>query len=253
MRLRSKNLLGKHKMPILSQDSILRKVPAALNPKQILFIDGIRHAVEIIDLAYERLMETLTYAALHPPSSSQLPKVSTTAFLDAWAIVDAIDRFKMLYQQMPGISFEPKEQGVETLQEAAQPFRDLRNIADHLAQRADFVVARNGSALGILTWMTGFKVEPTTIWHCSLRPGTVREKPELNKEPFTAAFNWPTDQITLSAGGYEGNISEFLLHIERRIKHFEKELEREFSLPALASHGAASDVFIRKAYSPVIS
>ena len=40
---------------MLKQNSILRQVPAAINPKQALFIDGIRHAIEIIDLAYERL------------------------------------------------------------------------------------------------------------------------------------------------------------------------------------------------------
>ena len=66
---------------MLNKDSILRQVPVAINPKQALFIDGIRHAVEIIDLAYGRLRDTLTRTALNPPSSSELPKISAQAFL----------------------------------------------------------------------------------------------------------------------------------------------------------------------------
>ena len=37
---------------MLSDDSPLRRVPAVLEQKQALFIDGIRHAVEIMELAY---------------------------------------------------------------------------------------------------------------------------------------------------------------------------------------------------------
>ncbi len=139
---------------MLSDDSILRRIPAALEPKQALFVDGIRHAVEIMELAYGRLKETLTNIALDPPTSADLRKVGPHAFLDAWAMVDAVDRFRMLYQQMPGIKFGPPVPGIEPLKTVTQPFRDLRNVADHLSQRADFVVARGGAALGTLTWLT---------------------------------------------------------------------------------------------------
>lgn len=101
-------------------------------------MDGIRHAVEIIELAYIRLSETLTSAALNPPSSSELPKLLATALLDAWSIVDAIDRFRMLCLQIPGISFPyQQERKLTPLEEVAKPFRDLRIVADHLAQRSD--------------------------------------------------------------------------------------------------------------------
>ena len=96
-------------------------------------------------------------------------------------MVDAIDRFRMLYLQMPGISFPPPKAGVETLQEALTPFRDLRNVADHLAQRADFVVSRGGAALGTLSWLTGFKIDPITAWYCTLRPGTVAYATRISK------------------------------------------------------------------------
>ena len=235
---------------MLDKDSILRQVPAAINPKQALFIDGIRHAAEIIDLAYGRLCDTLTKTALNPPCSSDMPKISVHAFLDAWAMIDAIDRFRMLYQQMPGMSFSQPLEGVETLEEVLKPFRNLRNVADHLAQRADFVISRDGAALGTLSWLTGFKVDPVAAWYCTLRPGTLRKQPELRKEPFVSALDWPTDRVIIVAGGYEGNLSSVRPHIQVRIKHFECQLKKAFKKLNLHDSPTASDVFTRQAYSP---
>ena len=237
-------------MTMLNEDSILRQVPTAVNPKQALFIDGIRHAIEIIDLAYGRLRDTLTRMALNPPSSSELPKISAQAFLDAWAMIDAVDRFRMLYLHMPGISFSPPKAGIETLQEALKPFRNLRNVADHLAQKADFIISRGGNAFGTLSWLTGFKIDPLTAWYCTLRPGTVSMQPELRKEPLVSTLDWPTDKITLVAGGYKGNLSSVHPHIKLRIKHFEEQLRNAFDKLNLRDSPTASDVFTRQAYTP---
>lgn len=233
---------------MISENSILRRIPVNIDPTQALFIDGIRHAVEIIDLAYSRLRATLTQVALEPPIPAELPRLVPYIFLDAWAIVDAVDRFRMLYLQMPGIHFSQPEPGVETLKELAQPFRDLRNVADHLAQRAEFVIARNSAALGTLTWVTAFKVEPVTLWFCTLRPGTIRTAPEFRQEPFLTTLDWPTDRICLSAGGYEGNLSSILPHIKKRIKHFESQLEGDLGKKEANCAHMASDLLQRQPY-----
>lgn len=234
---------------MLSDDSIIRKVPCRVNPKQALFIDGIRHAIEMIDLSYSRLRDNLTAIALDPPQSIELSKKVPYLFLDAWAMVDAIDRFRMLYQQMPGINFNQPEDGVETLQKVTQPFRDLRNVADHLSQRADFVISRNSSALGRLSWLTGFDINPIKLWYCTLRPGTIRQEAQFRKEPIQTKFEWPTDQICLSAGGYEGNLSEIRTHIELRVKHFEIQLAAAYRRLGIEDDPVASDVFTRQAYT----
>lgn len=233
---------------MLDDDSILRRVPAVLEPKQALFVDGIRHAIDIMELAYCRLKETLTNIAHEPPITAALQKVGSHAFLDAWAMIDAVDRFRMLYLQMPGIKFGPTVSGVESLKTVTQPFRDLRNVADHLAQRADFVVAHGGAALGTLTWITGFQLESPTIWFCTLRPGTIRSEPKFRKEPILSTIDWPTDQICLNAGGYEGNLSAIRLHIERRVKHFEAQLKEAYEVQGIADGPTANDVFMRQAF-----
>jgi hypothetical protein len=233
---------------MLSDDSILRRVPAQVDPKQALFIDGIRHAVEIMDLAYNRLRETLTKIALDPPSPTTLPKIVPFIFLDAWAMIDAIDRFRMLYDQMPRIKFGPPIAGIDPLKTVIQPFRELRNIADHLSQRADLVISKCGAALGTLTWLTAFKLDPMTLWLCTLRPGTIRTMPEFLNEPIVSKLNWPTDRICLSAGGVEVSLSDIRPHIERRVRHFEDQLKSEFDRLGITEAPAASDVFLRQPF-----
>ncbi|MBL6986874.1 MAG: hypothetical protein ISR72_07525 [Methylobacter sp.] len=232
---------------LLGRDSALKRIPVNINPKQAIFLDGIRHAVEIMDVAYSRLRDALTNLALTPPTSNELPDISSHIFLDAWAFVDAVDRFRMLYMQMPGIKFGAKKDGIPTLQEATQEFRNLRNVADHLAQRADLVVSRNGAALGELSWLTGIQLQPEVIaWHCTLRPGTLRSAPPIPTNSIVSTLDWPTDSIRLSAGGYEGNLSEIRAHIAIRIRHIEAQLQSVFQQPTQAQVSVINDMFMRR-------
>lgn len=207
---------------MLASDSILRRLPPEVNPKQALFIDGIRHSVEIMDLAFTRLRATLTNIATADPEALNLPAASTHAFLDAWAMVDAIDRFRTLCKLMPNSIPGTLPPGTETLEAVTQPFRNLRNVADHLAERADYVVSKGGAALGTLTWFTGFQLEPPTGWICTLRPGTIRQSPEAAPGQITMTVDWPTDHIRLIAGEHEANLSSILPHIALRVRNLER-------------------------------
>lgn len=233
---------------LLGRDSVLRQIPANVAPKQALFLDGIRHAVEIMDVAYGRLRDALTDLALYPPASNTLPEISAHVFLDAWGFVDAIDRFRMLYTQMPGMKLNPARGGFSPLLEATQEFRNLRNVADHLAQRADFVISRSGAALGELSWLTGAQLEPEVIaWHCTLRPGTLRAVPPMRTDQIVSTLDWPTDSIRLSAGGYEGNLSKVRTHAAVRIRHLEAQLQQIFRQPTQEEVPVLNDMFTRRA------
>jgi hypothetical protein len=232
---------------LLGRNSVLRRIPVNLEPKQALFLDGIRHAAEILDVTFSRLRENLTQLALSPPEPDGIPEIFTHVFLDAWGFVDAIDRFRMMYTKMPGLTFEKPQNGIPPLLEVTQEFRDLRNVADHLAQRADFVLSRNGSAMGELSWLTGAQLLPeVTAWHCTLRPGTLQATPSQQTGPILSTLDWPTDSIRLSAGGYEGNLSAVRKHIAIRIRHLEAALEQSFQQPAQLQVPIINDAFMRR-------
>jgi hypothetical protein len=233
---------------LLGRSSVLRQIPVNVVPKQALFLDGIRHAVEIMDVAHGRLRTALTDLALFPPASNKLAEISAHVFLDAWAFVDAVDRFRMLYIQMPGMNFGAASGGIPPLHEVTQEFRNLRNVADHLAQRADFVISRDGAALGELSWLTGVQLEPEVIaWQCTLRPGTLRAIAPTEADSITSTLDWPTDSIRLSAGGYEADLSKVRTHIAVRIRYLEAQLLRIFSQPSQALVDVFNDRFTRRA------
>ena len=131
---------------LLGRDSVLRQIPVNVAPKQALFLDGIRHAVEIMDVVYGRLRDALTQLALHPPAPDELPDLAAHVFLDPWGFVYAVDRFRMLYTKMPGIEFTAAKSGIPPLCEVIQDFQNLRDVSDRVAQKADLVVSRNGAA-----------------------------------------------------------------------------------------------------------
>ena len=232
---------------LLGRDSVLRRVPVNVPPKQALFLDGIRQAVEIMDVTYGRLRDALTHLALNPPAQNEIPDVFAHVFIDAWGFVDAIDRFRMMYTQMPGIKFGNAKDGIPPLREVTQVFRGLRNVADHLAQKADHVISRNGAAWGELSWLTGAQLQPEVIaWHCTLRPGTLQTNPSMQTDPIISTLDWPTDSIRLSAGEYEGNLSEIRKHIAVRIRHLEAQLEPVFQQPTQAQVPIINDVYARR-------
>jgi hypothetical protein len=167
---------------MISRDSVLRHLPASLDRRQALFLDGIRHAGEIAGLAYQRLRDTLTQIALNEHELAAADHLYTSAFLDAWALVDVIDRFRALWTLLPIDAPSEPPPGTKKFAELAQPIRDLRNVADHLAQRADYVVARDGSALGVLGWFTATDVVKRQGVVCTIVPGTLlqRSTPVLN-------------------------------------------------------------------------
>ncbi len=232
---------------MLTENSVFRRIPACLDPKQAFFIDGIRHSVELFDFAYFRLRDLLTDIALNPPTEGNLPQLSTAAFLDAWAAVDAIDRFRCLYQQFPGME-RVTDPTLASLSEVCEPFRKVRNIGDHLSTAADQVLSKKGAALGVLSWCTGYNVVPLRIWFCTIRPGTIREEPQFQMDRVETTLDWPTDRVCLVAAGHEANLSSIRPHIELRIRHLEEQISEQLKLRNMEKFPTASDLLIRRSF-----
>ncbi len=83
--------------------SPLRRLPSGLNIKQTLFFDAIRYSVEMADMSHCRLKETLIdlTGKFKSTKKKDLGTETVRAFLDAWSIVDSINRLKALLNQLP--------------------------------------------------------------------------------------------------------------------------------------------------------
>lgn len=185
---------------MLHPQSPLLNLPKNIHPRQVVVLDGIRHAVEMASFAYHRLCKRLSSLALREDGSENY----MDAFIDAWAIVDNIDRFRQILSQDKNFVMKPQP-GAPSINELFQPIRNVRNVADHLAQRVDYVVANKGTALGSIGWFTC--LDGKTAQLCVLGPGSANDGRAF---PATKpkSFSPPTDAVILRAGEYTCDLSE---------------------------------------------
>lgn len=239
-------LIQGHEPILLNRESPLRRLPVNLDKKIAVFFDGIRYTVEFLDIAYSRIYETLTQMAFRT-STTEIPNKFAHVFMDAWTFVYAVNRFEELYKNIPGIKFNKRDPNVPTFHEITETFRSLRRTADRLVATSESIVALEGSALGELNWITGIEVRPKiSLWHCTMRPGTLHKQPSQSTAPFKSTMGWPTDGIRLSFGQFESNLSAIRPHIAIRIRDLEQQLENAFSAPDQKQIQIINDFFAKR-------
>jgi hypothetical protein len=89
-------------MPLrIRSDSPLKNPPMPISERQIMLLDGIRHAADMAAIALDRLWEKLCHidSTEAEISSADLAEAS----LDAWSVVDAAHRIGDLIHHLPGL------------------------------------------------------------------------------------------------------------------------------------------------------
>src|SRR5690606_26099449 len=100
----------------------------------------------------ERLCKGLSALALSRTDSLGSNIETTGVFLDAWAVVDAVDRFRSLWMLQPESETIPNEFNPELLNKKPQSIRDVRNVHAHVAQKINQIAALNAPVSGTLHW-----------------------------------------------------------------------------------------------------
>ncbi len=224
-------------------DSPLRRLPPRLDRSDALVLDGIRHAAEIATLSDRRLRETLTEIATSDDNGSeQSAGRITSAYLDAWAMVDSLDRLRALVELVPEA---PGSEGhTKVLSGKLQSIRGLRNVADHLATRIDYVVARKTPALGYLRWLT--LTDQRKGLTCVLVPGTLPEKVEFAFGNHAGhKVQYPTGRILLAAGEYEACLCDAMDVGSQMIRGLEEGLRVAVGEHGLEGRAVGADLFAR--------
>jgi hypothetical protein len=227
---------------MISLDSPLRRYPATLNAEKAIFFDGIRHAAEMADFSYRRLCETLTSLAQIGP----VMKFMTAAYIDAWSVVDSIDRFLGLAKLVPEITAAPTTpEQREHYEVTMRAIRDVRNVTDHLGQRVKYIVAKNATAQGMLHWVT-WPADAEAWTAYTLRPGRLTNFIAKTDLQLPDDFVGPTAMIRIEAGEYAADLDAAYLEMRRWIRGLEMALAEEFTKsPAKAAPGASGDLLVR--------
>lgn len=211
---------------MLSQDSPLLNLPASLDKKQAVFLDGIRHAVQIADFSYQRLCHELTrLSAANAPGAAG--SSYTHVFLDAWGFVDAVDRFRCLWEMQPTSGSIPAPYSPNVVRKQLQDVRDVRNVSAHIAQKIDQIVSLNSSVLGSLRWVTVSSQSPLKIKTHFVRPGIMRGNVngQFAMPDSKVRFLNGTGGVALAAGKHDANLSKAHEFLSSVVKFIEGNLE----------------------------
>jgi hypothetical protein len=117
---------------VVSEQSALRKTPSSLSRVQVLLLDGIRYAAEMADIAYERLRSALLKITDMRPNEATTRDIAR-AMLDAWSIVDSVNRFRDLIRE----GGFPRDVWYNRLMRGTSAVDNLRNEVQHLVARRE--------------------------------------------------------------------------------------------------------------------
>jgi hypothetical protein len=117
---------------ILKETSPLLRLPNGLSAALVQLLDGVRYGIEMADLSYERLKGTML--SLFAPVSERPPShvLATTAFLDAWSMINAMSRLRKLIPQAYDDARVPAQ---KVFLDETETLRQLRNSIEHADER----------------------------------------------------------------------------------------------------------------------
>jgi hypothetical protein len=155
-------------VPFLADDSPIRLPPDGLSRRQLLVLDGLRFAVEMAVLAYERLAEDLTTIA--GMRGSPNTRAIASAMMDAWSIIDAVHRFNDMLADLPGL---PNAIWRRQFEGRVEEALELRDCVQHQLGELEHLETSRGPIWGFLSWAeVGPRGEHTGKW-VMISPGSV--------------------------------------------------------------------------------
>ena len=194
---------------MLAENSPLLNLPTRLDKKQGVFLDGLAHAAQIAGFAYMRLCAGLT-EQVSRHERGEKPSSFIPQFLDAWAFIDATDRFRFLWGMQPESRKIPPPFSPNLVGQRLDGMCKLRNVSAHIAQKIDLIVAKNSSVLGEISWLTVTNKSPLAIKTCFIRPGVARDRvsAKLAMPPDKVSFCNASGHVAMRAGEHRFLLSD---------------------------------------------
>jgi len=231
---------------MLGSESALRRLPPQLERRQMLLFDALRHAAEIVDLGYRRLQHTLTAIAEAQLAGNETKGMYTPAFLDAWAMVDAIYKIRGILISLDAAGFSEREpaDGSPKATAFTEGIAKVRNIGDHIVGTADQIIAASSTALGILSWFTPLDAKPARGVSCVLAPGTIADLKARLVNPLGQDCDLPSGLVTLQAGKYRVSLSDAFRSTVAVVDRIEAGLDHVFKEKGVQGQHAGSDMLV---------
>jgi tetratricopeptide (TPR) repeat protein len=202
-----------------------KKQPDQLK-RLVFYLDGIRYSIGMINVAYDRLIETLYSLQTQNWDKQYLRIVTPSAMLDAWSIIDSVHRLRNLLMQVPKLRQNSPE--LRIFYDKTKDIEDLRNTIQHLRTAAEDFLAKDLPAMGILTWVVLLKPDDKSAWLYSLVAGTTYPN-VLYKfvNPLGKVIHSPVDHVTIMLCNHSVCISNVIEQVEQVKFWLEEELKKQ--------------------------
>jgi hypothetical protein len=212
---------------IIQKGSPLRRIPQILNRQQALFIEAIRCSVDMADVAYRRLRRTLL---LLPEMRNEDPETPSaiSALLDAWSVVDSLNRLRGVMQHMPGIKGKSKSPTYRAFVHATEKIPTLRNTFQHL--ETDIHKSGddpNWAVFGSLSWAL-VNPERNEITSCIFMPGTVSGSRPMVTPAKREVWHHPVDSVTIERGGIAVCLSDAMRAVAAATQSLERDISKAY-------------------------
>lgn len=205
----------------LEKDSPFFRLPPNLDPVQAHFFEGLALSAQMAHESYTRLAAALwklTSQAVEGSEDQDLGSDLPPIFMDAWMVVDAINRFRALQHQMPNLK---KRKSYKEFMRVTEPVEDLRNIIQHLNQNLQAMARSGDPAWGELKWFA-YTDRSKKIGHsCHLAAGRFQNGAVTFLDPAGKQLRSRLDLVTLACKGVSASLSDGIAFIEQVVSGME--------------------------------
>ena len=208
---------------LLDENSPLLRLPSTLPASQLSFLDGIRLTAEMYHLSYTRLLVQLESVSSQIGISGEVKFDTACIFLDAWSMVDSLNRFRTLVAQLPGL--KQKQPTVRLFMDETLGVEALRNIVQHLRQELHSMTVAGMPVLGSLHWLYIAEKRPLRIRSCLMIAGRVQTGRYQILDPAGKEFSEAVGYVTLRCKSSELSLAKCYGVCRRLLKDIERWIE----------------------------
>ena len=226
-------------MGIIAEDSPLRRIPMVIEPRQASCFEGIRLTAEMIDSAYQRLVTNLIRFSFNP-CAQELASIGTaTLFLDAWSVVDCLNRLRTILAKTP--KFKKTLPPLQIYERATKSVVGIRNIVQHLGEEIDRT-STVWPMWGILSWVAIIDPKAGLCRSCSVIGGRIVSGEHQLVNPLEKGFAGIVDHVHLAVKTESIELSSAVRSVGPVVNLIERNLYKQ--LPDSTSTGSDAFVFV---------
>lgn len=216
-------------MMLVGEDSVLRKLPSALDKRQLRMLVAIRYSIEMYDVAYQSILELLNQIEMGDKLQSKSKTLYPLVFTHAWSMVDSANRLQVLLKHMPNVKrgsrFKANFRKLTAFESLRNPIQHLNN--EILNRSKDIDVE---PIWGSLSWAKIIERDPLKVHVFTLIPGSLeKHSGRLLVNPAGKSFHGGVDHVNLSAYGTTVSLSDTYRTIANISKMTEDSLQKAFA------------------------